>query len=58
LSKELGSPIKPLKIKCLSIGRPSKEEQYLSIVSMDGRQFCFDLTKGQEALIHKQTVER
>jgi hypothetical protein len=58
MPETLGSPLKPLKIKCLSIGRPSKEEQYLSIVSMDGRQFCFDLTDGQEALIHKQTAER
>jgi hypothetical protein len=52
-----GTPFKPLKVKCLSIGRPSKTEAYLSIVAADGRQFCFETPYAAARLIRVQAGE-
>ena len=43
MSDSFGTPTKPLDPKCAAIGRPEKNKAYLSIVTMDGRQFVFDL---------------
>ena len=58
MADKFGDPIKPLSVKSLSIGCPSKSETYLSIVGTDNREFCFDLTYGQLRLIAMQTAQR
>lgn len=51
---ELGSPGKPLEVKCLSIAGCLPENPYLSLVSKDGRQFYFELGLTQLILIRAE----
>jgi hypothetical protein len=53
--EKFGSPYRPLKLKCLSIGIPNPDKPYLCLVDNKGRQFCFQLTQGLNRLLHHQS---
>ena len=50
----LGTPDKPLMVKCTSIGQPDKDSAYLSVVTMDGKQLCLGFGLSQILLIASQ----
>lgn len=52
-----GSPDKPLKIRCTSIGRPSPTKPYLCIVFEDGTQLYVGMTFDIARLFAVQTAE-
>jgi len=52
-----GSPRAPIKVKCLSFGRPEPAKPYLCIVADDGRQFTFSLGLPAVKLIRAQAQE-
>ena len=55
--KHFGTPSKPLAIKCASVGIPEPNKPYLSIVTMDGREFTFAPTFGICRLLGAQLSE-
>jgi hypothetical protein len=55
--EKYGTPFKPLPVKCLSVGNPSKTQAYISIVLQDGRQLCCELRYGAARLIRSQAGE-
>lgn len=54
MPKELGTPSDPLIVKCTSLGQPSNNSAYWSLVTMDGRQICLGLSFDQIRLIASQ----
>lgn len=56
MAERVGSPDKPLKIRCTSIARPSKTCAYLTIVA-EGKEYYFDLTFGIARLFSAQAAE-
>jgi len=52
-----GTTVNPLNMKCTSMGRPSRTSAYLSIVTQDGRQFCFDISFNAARLIAAQSAD-
>lgn len=53
----VGTPLKPVAIRCTSLGQPTKDSAYLSITTQDGRQYCFALTYSQTRLHNAQTAK-
>jgi len=57
MPEQFGSPRRPIKVKCLSFGRPEPASPYLCIVAEDGRQFTFTLGLPAVKLIRAQAQE-
>jgi hypothetical protein len=57
LSNDLGTPNKPLMVKCTSIGRPARNHAYVSAVTDDGRQICLGMSFDQWRLLAMQSSQ-
>jgi hypothetical protein len=57
LPETLGTPNKPIRIKCTSLGQPSKDSAYISAVSEGGVQICLDMSRRQWALLNAQIAQ-
>lgn len=53
---ELGTPANPMRVKCTSIGRPSNDSAYWSIVTEDGTNICLGMTFNQMRLHASQSA--
>jgi hypothetical protein len=53
----LGTPIRPLTVKCTSLGQPSITSAYISAVLDDGRQMCVSMSRRQWALLNAQIAQ-
>ena len=57
MPEQFGSRRDPIKVKCLSFGRPEPASPYLCIAAEDGRQFTFSLGLPAVKLIRTQAQE-
>lgn len=57
MPEQFGSPRDPIKVKCLSFGRPELASPYLCVVAEDGRQYTLSLGLRAAKLIRAQAQE-
>jgi hypothetical protein len=57
MSERIGTAMKPVEIKCCSIGRPGEGRDYLSVTLMDNTEINLKLRPGIESLLLHQLRE-
>lgn len=53
---DYGTPARPMRVKCTSIGQPSKDSAYWSMVTEDGTNICLSMTFDQLRLHASQSA--
>ena len=51
MPERFGSPDKPLKVKCTSLGSPAADRHYWCLVTEDGNQYYFGIGSFQQAML-------